>query len=96
MPGRRLSDYPRGGIAQPGLTAGTCLRKGFVALFPEGMKRRLGSLADKKVAVLGLVFKAVHDADAVVLAANHSDFCGPAPLRRIAAAAADGALDIDP
>ena len=22
-------DYPRGGIAQPGLTAGTCLRKDF-------------------------------------------------------------------
>ena len=69
-------DYPRGGIAQPGLTAGTCLRKDFtfseersaapgmllavsrvnesVPLFLlEGAKRRLGSLANRKVAVLG-------------------------------------------
>src|SRR5439155_19452876 len=75
-------DYPRGGIAQPGFTAGTCLRKDFtfseerspapgmllavsrvnesVPLFLlEGAKRRLGgSLADRKVAVLGLAFKA--------------------------------------
>jgi UDP-N-acetyl-D-mannosaminuronic acid dehydrogenase len=73
-------DYPRGGMAQPGLTAGTCLRKDFafseersnapgmllavsrvneaVPLFlVEGVKRRLGSLADRKVAVLGLTFK---------------------------------------
>jgi UDP-N-acetyl-D-mannosaminuronic acid dehydrogenase len=73
-------DYPRGGIAMPGLTAGTCLRKDFafseershapgmllavsrvnesVPLFlVEGMKRRLGSLAGRKVAVLGLAFK---------------------------------------
>jgi UDP-N-acetyl-D-mannosaminuronic acid dehydrogenase len=77
-------DYPRGGIAQPGLTAGTCLRKDFtfseersaapgmllavsrvnesVPLFLlEGAKRRLGSLADRKVAVLGLSFKADTD-----------------------------------
>jgi UDP-N-acetyl-D-mannosaminuronic acid dehydrogenase len=77
-------DYPRGGIAQPGLTAGTCLRKDFtfseersaapgmllavsrvnesVPLFLlEGAKRRLGSLADRKVAVLGLAFKANTD-----------------------------------
>jgi UDP-N-acetyl-D-mannosaminuronic acid dehydrogenase len=77
-------DYPRGGIAQPGLTAGTCLRKDFtfseersaapgmllavsrvnesVPLFLlEGAKRRLGSLADRKVAVLGLAFKAGTD-----------------------------------
>src|SRR5256714_9777030 len=70
-------DYPRGGIARPGLTAGTCLRKDFtfseersaapgmllavsrvnesVPLFLlEGAKRRLGALADRKVAVLGL------------------------------------------
>src|SRR5207342_977959 len=70
-------DYPRGGIAQPGLTAGTCLRKDFtfseersaapgmllavsrvnesVPLFLlEGLKRRLGSLSDRRVAVLGL------------------------------------------
>jgi UDP-N-acetyl-D-mannosaminuronic acid dehydrogenase len=77
-------DYPRGGIAQPGLTGGTCLRKDFafseersnapgmllavsrvnesVPLFlVEGMRRRLGSLADRKVAVLGLAFKADTD-----------------------------------
>jgi UDP-N-acetyl-D-mannosaminuronic acid dehydrogenase len=73
-------DYPRGGIALPGLTAGTCLRKDFafseershapgmllavsrvnegVPLFlVEGVKRRTGSLASRKVAVLGLTFK---------------------------------------
>jgi UDP-N-acetyl-D-mannosaminuronic acid dehydrogenase len=73
-------DYPRGGIAMPGLTAGTCLRKDFafseersnapgmllavsrvnesVPLFlVEGLKRRLGSLYERKIAVLGLSFK---------------------------------------
>jgi UDP-N-acetyl-D-mannosaminuronic acid dehydrogenase len=73
-------DYPRGGIAMPGMTAGTCLRKDFafseersnspgmllavsrvnesVPLFlVEGVKRRLGSLSSRKVAVLGLTFK---------------------------------------
>jgi UDP-N-acetyl-D-mannosaminuronic acid dehydrogenase len=73
-------DYPRGGIAMPGLTAGTCLRKDFafseershapgmllavsrvhegVPLFlVEGIKRRIGRLASRKVAVLGLTFK---------------------------------------
>jgi len=77
-------DYPRGGMAQPGFTAGTCLRKDFtfseerspapgmllavsrvnesVPLFLlEGARRRLGSLADRKVAVLGLAFKADTD-----------------------------------
>jgi UDP-N-acetyl-D-mannosaminuronic acid dehydrogenase len=77
-------DYPRGGIAQPGLTAGTCLRKDFafseersaapgmllavsrvnesVPLFLlEGAKRRMGPLANRKVAVLGLAFKADTD-----------------------------------
>ena len=131
--------YPRGGIARPGLTAGTCLRKDFtfseersnapgmllavsrvnesVPLFlVEGMRRRLGGeLLDRKVAVLGLTFKrdtdderdslsfklirllereladvavhdphavtptqsladAVRDADAVIVATNHSAF----------------------
>ncbi|HYZ82310.1 MAG TPA: nucleotide sugar dehydrogenase [Solirubrobacteraceae bacterium] len=73
-------DYPRGGIAMPGMTAGTCLRKDFafseershapgmllavsrvnegVPLFlVEGIKRRIGSLSSRKVAVLGLTFK---------------------------------------
>ena len=73
-------DYPRGGIAMPGMTGGTCLRKDFafseersnapgmllavsrvneaVPLFlVEGIKRRLGTLASRKVAVLGLTFK---------------------------------------
>ena len=73
-------DYPRGGMAAPGLTAGTCLRKDFafseeksnapgmllgvsrvhesVPLFlVDGIKRRLGDLRERKVAVLGLAFK---------------------------------------
>ena len=73
-------DYPRGGIASPGMTAGTCLRKDFtfseersnapgmllavsrvhesVPLFlVDGVKRRLGSLRERRVAVLGLAFK---------------------------------------
>ena len=77
-------DYPRGGIARPGFTAGTCLRKDFafseersaapgmllavsrvnesVPLFLlEGIRRRVGALADRRVAVLGLAFKADTD-----------------------------------
>ncbi len=73
-------DYPRGGIALPGLTAGSCLRKDFVfseersnapgmllavsrvneavpLFLVEGIKRRVGELASRKVAVLGLTFK---------------------------------------
>jgi UDP-N-acetyl-D-mannosaminuronic acid dehydrogenase len=73
-------DYPRGGIALPGMTAGTCLRKDFafseersnapgmllavsrvneaVPLFlVEGIKRRVGPVSGRKVAVLGLTFK---------------------------------------
>ena len=73
-------DYPRGGMARPGMTAGTCLRKDFafseersnapgmllavsrvneaVPLFlVEGVKRRIGELSSRKVAVLGLTFK---------------------------------------
>ncbi|MDQ3741552.1 MAG: nucleotide sugar dehydrogenase, partial [Actinomycetota bacterium] len=103
----------------------------------EGMKRRLGALRGRKVAVLGLAFKAdtdderdslahklvrllerelvevaVHDphvptptqpfedavrgADAVVVATNHREFCGPGPLREIARLASDEALVVDP
>lgn len=73
-------DYPRGGMAMPGLTAGTCLRKDFAFseersnapgmllavsrvnegvphFLVEGIKRRIGRLANRKVAVLGLTFK---------------------------------------
>jgi UDP-N-acetyl-D-mannosaminuronic acid dehydrogenase len=73
-------DYPRGGIAMPGMTAGTCLRKDFVfseersaapgmllavsrvnegvpLFLVEGVKRRIGALSSRKVAVLGLTFK---------------------------------------
>jgi UDP-N-acetyl-D-mannosaminuronic acid dehydrogenase len=46
-------DYPRGGIAMPGLTVNES-----VPLFlVEGMKRRIGSLNGRKIAVLGLAFK---------------------------------------
>jgi UDP-N-acetyl-D-mannosaminuronic acid dehydrogenase len=153
-------DYPRGGMAQPGFTAGTCLRKDFtfseershapgmllavsrvnesVPLFlVEGMKRRLGGIAGKKVAVLGLAFKrdtdderdslahklvrllereladvaihdpvvptptqelddAVRDAQAVVIATNHSQFCDRGTVARIEQLAASDALVVDP
>jgi UDP-N-acetyl-D-mannosaminuronic acid dehydrogenase len=153
-------DYPRGGIAMPGLTAGTCLRKDFafseersnspgmllavsrvhesVPLFlVEGLERRLGRLAARQVAVLGLTFKrdtdderdslspklirllereladvticdphastptqpleqAVKDADAVIVATNHSEFEDPAVLRTILATARDQCLLVDP
>ena len=155
-------DYPRGGMALPGMTAGTCLRKDFtfseerssapgmllavsrvnetVPLFlVEGLKRRLGDggLKNRKIAVLGLAFKrdtdderdslshklirllereladvAVHDphvatptqpldealrdADAVVLATNHSEFAAPATLAAIRSLAGDDTLVVDP
>jgi UDP-N-acetyl-D-mannosaminuronic acid dehydrogenase len=153
-------DYPRGGMPQPGFTAGTCLRKDFafseersrapgmllavsrvnesVPLFlVQGMIRRMGPLKGRKVAVLGLAFKAgtdderdslshklirllereladvaVHDphvatptasfedavidADAVVIATNHAEFCGAGGLRRISDGARNQALVVDP
>lgn len=153
-------EYPRGGIAKPGLTAGTCLRKDFafseersnapgmllavsrvhesVPLFLlEGAKRRLGTLSGRRVAVLGLAFKAdtdderdslshklirllereladvsVHDphvasptaplgdalrdADAVFVAANHSETCEIEVLAQIAELGSKHCLVIDP
>jgi UDP-N-acetyl-D-mannosaminuronic acid dehydrogenase len=154
-------DYPRGGMPQPGFTAGTCLRKDFtfseerspapgmllavsrvnegVPLFVlDGLKRRLGgSLDGRKIAVLGLAFKAdtdderdslshklvrmlereladvaVHDpvvrtptqplestlldADAVVVATNHTAFRDPGLLRTIADSARRTAVVADP
>jgi UDP-N-acetyl-D-mannosaminuronic acid dehydrogenase len=153
-------DYPRGGMAMPGMTAGTCLRKDFafseersnspgmllavsrvnesVPLFlVEGVQRRLGTIASRKVAVLGLTFKrdtdderdslspklirllereladvatcdphspsptqpfaeTVDAADVVIVATNHSEFCGSGPLREILARAAEGCLLVDP
>jgi UDP-N-acetyl-D-mannosaminuronic acid dehydrogenase len=154
-------DYPRGGMAMPGLTAGTCLRKDFtfseersnapgmllavsrvhesVPLFlVQGVSRRLGgSLAGRKVAVLGLAFKAgtdderdslshklvrllereladvavhdprvptvtqsfddaVRDADAVVVATNHPEYCGGETLARVRELASDDVLVVDP
>jgi len=153
-------DYPRGGMARPGLTAGTCLRKDFAfseersnapgmllavsrvnesvpRFLVDGMKRRLGSLAGRKVAVLGLAFKrdtdderdslsaklirllereladvAVHDprvarltapfgdvvedADAVVVATNHSEFERPGLLHVLADGASRDCLVVDP
>jgi UDP-N-acetyl-D-mannosaminuronic acid dehydrogenase len=153
-------DYPRGGIAMPGLTGGTCLRKDFafseersnapgmlmsvsrvnesVPFFlVEGMKRRLGSLRGRRIAVLGLTFKrdsddlrdslasklirllerelatvVTHDphapvateslqdalsgAEAVVVAANHSEFASEATLAALAERTAEGCLVVDP
>lgn len=152
--------YPRGGIARPGFTAGTCLRKDFafseersnapgmllavsrvnesVPLFlVQGLKRRLGELAGRKVAVLGLAFKggtdderdslshklirllereladvavhdphvptptqpleeAVRDADAVLVATNHPEFCNEATLRLVVETARPEAIVVDP
>lgn len=103
----------------------------------QGLKRRLGSLDGKKVAVLGLAFKsdtdderdslshklvrllereladvaihdphvptptssladAVLDADAVVVATNHHEFCTPEALRAIVEGARRDALIVDP
>jgi UDP-N-acetyl-D-mannosaminuronic acid dehydrogenase len=153
-------DYPRGGIAKPGFTAGTCLRKDFafseersyapgmllavsrvnesVPLFLiRGLRRRIGSLEGRRICVLGLAFKAdtdderdslshklvrllereladvaVHDplihtasvpfaealnnADAVIVATNHSAFRTPEALAQIVAGAAPECLIVDP
>jgi UDP-N-acetyl-D-mannosaminuronic acid dehydrogenase len=103
----------------------------------EGIKRRIGSLASCKIAVLGLTFKrdtdderdslapklirllereladvavcdphahspaqpleqAVHDADVVIVATNHSEFEGPGPLAQILRRASRDCLLVDP
>jgi UDP-N-acetyl-D-mannosaminuronic acid dehydrogenase len=153
-------DYPRGGIAMPGMTAGSCLRKDFAfseersnspgmllavsrvneavpRFLVEGVKRRIPGLASRKVAVLGLTFKrdtdderdslspklirllereladvavcdpharsptqpiaeAVHEADVVFVATNHSEFERPETLREILALASEDCLLVDP
>src|SRR5829696_3019531 len=147
-------EYPRGGMAAPGFTAGACLRKDFtfsrsrsqspgmllavsrvqatVLRVPvQALRKRAGSLGDRKVAVLGLTFKrdsddlrdslsgklvrllerelahvarhdphvpelsepldsALADADAVVIATNHSEFEG------LASRMPAGAVLVDP
>ena len=142
-------DYPRGGMPQPGLTAGTCLRKDFafseersqrardaarrlarqrvraavpraghdaaagLAEGPEGRRPRAWrsrptpttSATRSRTSSSGCSSAswptspsttrtsptptqsfedAVIDADAVVIATNHAEFCGPEALRRIA------------
>jgi UDP-N-acetyl-D-mannosaminuronic acid dehydrogenase len=153
-------DYPRGGIAKPGFTAGTCLRKDFafseersyapgmllavsrvnesVPLFLiRGLRRRIGALEGRRICVLGLAFKAdtdderdslshklvrllereladvvvhdplihtatipfaeaLNDADAVIVATNHSAFRTPAALAQIVAGTAPECLIVDP
>jgi UDP-N-acetyl-D-mannosaminuronic acid dehydrogenase len=155
-------DYPRGGIAQPGFTAGTCLRKDFTFseersnapgmllavsrvnesvphFLVQGMKRRSpdATLNGRKVAVLGLAFKgdtdderdslahklirllereladvavhdplvasptqplevALHEAQVVVVAANHEAFVPADTRAAIGALAAPDALVVDP
>jgi UDP-N-acetyl-D-mannosaminuronic acid dehydrogenase len=130
-------DYPRGGLAQPGLTAGTCLRKDFafseersnapgmllavsrvnesVPLFlVEGIKRRLDSLAHKLIRLLERELadvvahdphvstptvsfeEAVENADVVVVATNHSEFCDPRALAAIARRTSADCLVVDP
>jgi UDP-N-acetyl-D-mannosaminuronic acid dehydrogenase len=153
-------DYPRGGIARPGFTAGACLRKDFafseersyapgmllavsrvnesVPLFlVRGLVRRLGPLEGRRVCVLGLAFKAdtdderdslshklirllerelaevvahdplvatptasfedaVRDAEAVIVATNHSAFATAEALALIAESAGRDCLVVDP
>jgi UDP-N-acetyl-D-mannosaminuronic acid dehydrogenase len=119
------------------LLAVSRVHEGVPLFVVDGLKRRLGSLRGRKVAVLGLSFKAdtdderdslahklvrllereladvaVHDphvqtptqsfdqavldADAVVIATNHSVFRGPGVLRAIADSARSDAVIADP
>src|SRR5215211_6634225 len=126
------------GSAAPGmLLAVSRVHETVPQFLVEGIRRRLGGLDGRKVAVLGLAFKrdtdderdslahklvrllereltdvavhdpnvltptqslqdAVRDADAVVVATNHSAFDGPARLREIADLAAEDCLVVDP
>jgi UDP-N-acetyl-D-mannosaminuronic acid dehydrogenase len=100
-------DYPRGGIAMPGMTAGTCLRKDFVfseersnapgmllavsrvneavpRFLVEGIRRRLGELSARKIAVLGLTFK--RDTD------DERDSLSPKLIRQLERELADVAV----
>ena len=153
-------DYPRGGMASPGLTAGTCLRKDFAfseersnapgmllavsrvhesvpRFLVDGARARLGSLRGRRIAVLGLGFKrdsdderdslahklvrllerelalvsvcdphahsvtvpledAVRDAEAVIVATNHSHFESDEARRVIGELSAPGCVVVDP
>jgi UDP-N-acetyl-D-mannosaminuronic acid dehydrogenase len=124
--------------AAPGMLLAVSRVNESVPLFiVDGLRRRLGDLNGRKVAVLGLAFKAdtdderdslshklirllereladvaVHDphvrtptatfaeavldADAVVLATNHSEFCAAGTLRAIADSAKRDAVIADP
>jgi UDP-N-acetyl-D-mannosaminuronic acid dehydrogenase len=118
----------------PGLMSAVArLQESVPAFLVEGVKQRLGTLADKKVAVLGLAFKAdsdderdslahklvrllerelavvaihdphvltptqgyedaIRDADAVVVATNHSEFATPEAARALEELAPDAVL----
>jgi UDP-N-acetyl-D-mannosaminuronic acid dehydrogenase len=119
------------------LLAVSRVNEGVPLFLVEGIKRRIGSLASRKIAVLGLTFKrdtdderdslspklirllereladvavcdphaetptqplsdAVHDADVVIVATNHSEFEDPETLRRIRELARADCLLVDP
>ena len=119
------------------LLAVSRVNEGVPLFLVEGIKRRIGSLASRKIAVLGLTFKrdtdderdslspklirllereladvavcdphaetptqplsdAVHDADVVIVATNHSEFEDPETLRRIRVLACADCLLVDP
>src|SRR3954452_5463616 len=124
--------------AAPGMLLAVSRVNESVPLFlVQGLKRRLGDLDGKKIAVLGLAFKsdtdderdslshklirmlereladvaihdphvptptqslgdAVLDADAVVIATNHPEFCGRDTLRLIVEGAKRDAIVVDP
>ena len=110
-------DYPRGGIAMPGLTAGTCLlgtspsprsartppacslavsrvNEGVPLFLVEGIKRRIGTLSSRKVAVLGLTFKRDTDDERDSLSPS-SSACSSASSRLSCDAAAMSSITLD-